>query len=369
MTVQESYAIVIGGGTMGLFTALNLAERGRSVTVLERGTVWGEASSVNAGSLGVQNKLLPLVPYAVAAFDVWAGLAKRLGRDVGYHRTGGYKVATSQDEVERLRSGFEAQLEVGLPLQWKSEDELRKEAPWMSEMVTAASYCELDGQASPTRLGPALMTAVRRSKVDIVERVQIGALKTNGSVTVETSRGVFHARNLVISAGGWSGRVAAMLGINLPVSLDVNMVSVTEPAPLTVGKMVTHARGILTVKQVANGSCLIGGGWQGIGSLDDMAKDVDVDQLTHNLVLANHVLPGLERLHILRSWAGYEGVSPDSLPYLGRLPGNDNIYVATCARGGFTLGPLFGQLLAELIVSGTTSMPIDGFNPGRFGNA
>ena len=368
MNRRDCDVVVIGAGTIGLFTALNLAERGRRVTVLERRTAWREASGVNAGSLGVQNKLVPLVPYTLASFEIWKTLERRLGRDIGYHRTGGYKVATSADEEERLRAGFEAQIAAGLRAEWKTAETLRREAPWMSDSVVAATYSDDDGHASPIRLGPALVDALRHAKVDLIEGVEILGMEANGGIRIDTKGEAFRAREIVIAANAWSARLAAMLGVSLPISLDVNMVSVTEPAPLTVGKMVTHARGILTVKQVANGSCLIGGGWQGVGTLDDMAKDIDFDQLTHNLVLASSVLPGLKKLHVLRSWAGYEGVSPDSLPYLGRLPGHERAYVAACARGGFTLGPLFGQLMAQLIVDGQPSIAIDGFNPGRFGN-
>ena len=369
MTAHRSDIIVLGAGTIGLFTALNLARCGRRVVVLERAIPWSEASGVNAGSLGVQNKLTPLVPYAIAAFAIWEDLARQLGCDIGYHRTGGYKIAMSPEQEDRLRASFDAQRDAGLDAQWKTARELRDEAPWLSDAVVAASFCESDGHASPICLGPALVEAVRREQVRLVEGVQILNIEAAGSVSIESTGETFAADELVIATGAWSGRVAAMLGVTLPVSLDVNMVSVTEPAPLTVGKIVTHAHGILTVKQVANGCCLIGGGWQGIGTLDSMAKEIDFDQLIHNLILARQALPGLSRLHLLRSWAGYEGVSPDSLPYLGRLPGRDNIYMAACARGGFTLAPLLGKLLAELIVEGRASMAIDDFNPGRFAHA
>jgi glycine/D-amino acid oxidase-like deaminating enzyme len=174
---------------------------------------------------------------------------------------------------------------------------------------------------------------------------------------------------LAITAGAWSGQCATLIGQHLPIALDVNMVSVTESAPPTIGNMTMHARGILTLKQVANKTCLIGGGWQGVGTLADCRKEIDYDQLVHNLRLAVRVVPGLAQLNILRSWAGYEGVTPDSLPYLGRLGDGPNVYCAACARGGFTLGPLLGQLLGELIATGKTSRPIDLFDPGRFGHA
>ena len=207
--------------------------------------------------------------------------------------------------------------------------------------------------------------AVEEAGVCVVEHAEVTGVNAR-NLCVDTTRGSFHGRSIAITAGAWSVQIAAMVGNALPISLDVNMVSVTEPAPRTIPQIITHARGILTLKQVSNGSCLIGGGWQGIGTLEDRRKDIDYDRLIHNLRLAARVIPGLAPLNILRSWAGYEGVTPDSLPYLGRLPGHSDIYIATCARGGFTLGPLMGQLLGEFITTGSTSRPIDLFNPGRF---
>jgi glycine/D-amino acid oxidase-like deaminating enzyme len=210
---------------------------------------------------------------------------------------------------------------------------------------------------------------VEKAGVAFVEDAQVQSIRQEGRICVDTSQGEFRGSQIAITAGAWSGHIASMVGVNLPISLDVNMVSVTEPAGPTIGNIVTHARGILTLKQVANGSCLIGGGWQGVGTLDDLRKDVSYDQIVHNLRLALRVIPGLRNLNVLRSWAGYEGVTPDSLPHVGRLPGRENIYCAACARGGFTMGPLFGRLLGEYILTGSTSKPIGIFEPGRFANA
>jgi sarcosine oxidase subunit beta len=366
---QGADVTLIGGGIFGLFAALTLAESGRDVILLDRSAVWSEASSVNAGSLGVQNKLRELVPYARWAWALWTGMADRLGADVGVTRSGGYKVAMTDTEAERLHDAAQEQRAQGLDIQMIDRVDLRERAPWLSSEVVAATYSPEDGYASPTLLGPALRAAVERAGVRIVEHVRIAEIRRRDGISVETDKGAFQSRVLGITAGAWSGQCAALLGQHLPMELDVNMVAVTESAPPTIGNITTHARGILTLKQVANKSCLIGGGWQGIGTLNDHRKEINYDQLVHNLRLAVRVVPGLSRLNVLRSWAGYEGVTPDSLPYLGQLGDEPAVFCAACARGGFTLGPLFGQLLGELITTGKTSRPIDLFNPGRFGDA
>lgn len=368
--VRKADVIVVGGGIFGLFCALTLAEAGTSVIVVDRSKSWSEASAVNAGSLGVQNKLPTLVPYTLWSWELWIQLEKRLGVGVGLRRDGGYKIAMTQTEAERLFQISHEQEQLGLTVERLAQNELRTRAPWISSECVAATFSPDDGYASPTLVGPALRRTAEELGVVIVEHADVYAIRHGNSLCVETSKGEFYGKKIAITSGAWSAKLAAMVGVDLPISLDVNMVSVTEPTPRQViPNIVTHARGILTLKQVANGSCLIGGGWQGIGTIDDSRKELDYDQLVHNLRLAMRVIPGLGQLNVLRSWAGYEGVTPDSYPYLGLLPGHRDIYCAACARGGFTLGPLMGQLLAELILSGCTSRPVNIFDPGRFSNA
>lgn len=360
---------IIGGGIIGLFAAVTLARHGYSVAVIDQGELWSEASAVNAGSLGVQNKLSALVPYSLWSWEIWQDLAKDLGIDAGVNRQGGYKVAMTEPEAERLHEVAQEQIGLGLTAELLTRQQIADRAPWLSAEVQAAAFSPDDGYASPTLMGPALLRAADKLGVRLYARTRVTGVEPGKTVELTSTAGTFAVGQLALATGAWTQKAAALLGAHLPVSIDVNMVSVTEPAPPTIKGLVSHARGILTLKQVANGSCLVGGGWQGIGTLDDRRKDVDHDQLVHNLKLALRVVPGLGRLNVLRSWAGYEGVTPDSLPYIGHIGSNPNIFVAACARGGFTLGPAIGRLLAELMTTGKTSRPIGIFDPSRFEHA
>ena len=359
---------IIGGGIVGLFTAFLLARSGRRVALFEQGEIWSEASAVNAGSLGVQNKLNPLVPYTLWSWEIWQKLATEFGIDAAVKRSGGYKIALTDEEAERLGHSAAEQARLGLTVEMLTRKQIEKQAAWLSAEVTAAAYSPDDGSASPTKLGPALAKAALACGVQIFSRTPVFDINPGPRVEINTSEGAYFASQLAITTGAWTQGVGAMLGATLPVELDVNMVTVTEPAAFTIGGLVSHARGILTLKQVANGSCLIGGGWQGVGTLEDRRKDIDHDQLVQNIRLALQVVPGLRQLNALRSWAGYEGVTPDSLPYIGHLGGQENIFVAACARGGFTLGPAMARLLSELMSKGRTTLPIDIFDPARFEN-
>jgi len=185
-------------------------------------------------------------------------------------------------------------------------------------------------------------------------------------VEVHTDGGILRAPHAVIAAGAWTNQVASLLELSFPLAVDVNMVSVTEPAPALIGHVVTHIRGILTLKQVGNGTCLIGGGWQGEGSLESGIKELGYDAFVQNLGLACRVVPGLRKLNLVRQWAGFEGVTPDSLPLFGTLPEHPGVVVCACARGGWTLSPVFGRMTAELITGRDTSFDVSSFTPARF---
>lgn len=358
--------VVVGAGVQGVSTALFLARAGRDVAVLERGDPWREASGVNAGSLAIQNKLLRLVPYAREAVRMWANFQTELG-EVGFVPSGGLRVAESDEEVVLLRQSSDQQRELGVEIEWLEGAALRRVAPWIGSSVLAATFCAEDSFGSPLPAGRTVLEAARKSGASLWPSTEVTAIRRRtGGFDIETTRGTVACETLVVAAGVWSGQIAQLLGVALPVGLDTNMLTITEPSGVVMDRIVTHIRGVLTLKQYPNGTCCVGGGWQGHGDIATRRKDLDYESLLHNMRVATAVVPGLADLQIVRCWAGLEGSTPDLLPLVGPLPGLPNAFLTACARGGFTLGPLLGRLLSELIVHGGPSMDIAAFDPGRF---
>lgn len=356
---------VIGGGIAGLSVALFLARDGAEVAVIERAETWSEASGANAGTLSLQVKILPVLALARHALTLWASL-RDLGIETGFARPGGLRVATSEAEVEALRRYAQRQADAGVTTSWLAGGCLRSFCPWLGSAVRAASFCGEDGFASPLLTGPSLLEAVRRAGATILTGAAISAIATERTgYRLDLPAGVLRCKVLVLAAGPWTADLARMLDVRLPLYVDVNMLSVTEPAPPLLDRVITHIGGVLSLKQHPNGTILIGGGWQGRGGYSPPRKEIDHERLIQNIRQAAAVVPALARLRLVRSWAGFEAVTADALPFLGGLPGHRNAFVSAGARGGFHLGLAQGQLLAQLIRRGRTDLPIAAFDPAR----
>lgn len=358
---------VVGGGLAGLATAWRLAQTGQRTVLLERRVPAGAASSANAGTLAIQNKRPPLLPFFRDALAEWARVAEELGTEIGYGKPGGFHIARSAEDAERLRKNHEIHGVLGLAGEWLDAKTARAEAPWLGGGIVAATCSPMDAYADPLRAGSAMAGAAQASGAAILNGTELRAAARDGSGwRLETSMGALRAGAVAIAAGPWTGRIAALFGANLPVHPSLIMLSVTEPAPRFMDRIVTHVAGNLTVKQVKNGSCLIGGGWPGAGDFDAERPGIDPLMLRHNLRLAADVVPGLANLRLARSWANFEAQTPDGLPICGAVPGLDGLFVVLPTAGGWTAAPLMGRLMARLIAAGETPATLAPAAPSRF---
>ncbi len=355
---------IIGGGIMGSTTGLHLARNGMRVVVIDRRGLCMEASGVNAGTLAIQIKLIALIPYAMRGRELWATTRDWLGCEVGYRIIGGLTLAFTEAETEMLDERMTARREAGAPIEIISAAQAREIEPELSDHAVAASYCSLDGYANSYMIGRAYRAALLGAGVDLREWKPMESIaRENGGFSVAIAGETIRAKRLVLAGGAWLNDALGHFGIQIPLNCRVNQVAVTERTRPILGSILGVATGLLTLKQASNGSVLIGGGWQGIGDSERGGVGIIPENLIGNLRLAAYAVPELAKSRIVRTWLGLEANVPDFMPLVGPLPGVDDAFVIGCVRGGFTIGPYMGQLLAQRILGNEPEMPL--FDPAR----
>jgi glycine/D-amino acid oxidase-like deaminating enzyme len=155
-----------------------------------------------------------------------------------------------------------------------------------------------------------------------------------------------------------------MLSLPVPVFGAPLQMVVTEPAAPLISGLVAHADRHLTLKQASGGSIIIGGGWTaGLDPVHGAPRPLRAS-LEGNLWIAQHVLPALRRLHVVRSWAAMN-IDIDGAPILGEDPRMPGLFHAVTSNG-YTLGPIMGRMTADLIRHGRTDRDVAAFSIGRF---
>ena len=219
----------------------------------------------------------------------------------------------------------------------------------------AAAVCTvaIDGQAEAVATVGAWATAARRVGVRIEEGVGAESLVVEGRrvVAVVRSDGARLPCDTALVAGGaWSGPLLAKIGVKLPFHGRGLQMILTDRAPASLTPVVGCFGRPLSLKQLADGAYLIGGGWPARVPDETVNRwEVLDDSVRGSLEVARTVYPPLAARSVARSWAGIEAFTPDDLPVLGPVAGLDGLLVAAGFSGhGFALVPTVGDVLARL---------------------
>jgi len=356
---------VIGGGVMGCTVALQLARAGMQVAVLDsRSGLCTQASGVNTGHVALMDGRPYRVPHVLRSMDLWQQAACWLGADVGWRDRMGLKLAFTEAEAEELAQQVAETRGQGGVAEMVGANRARQIEPAVSGRVLAAAWTPREGHANPLLLASAFSAALAQAGVAVKLDAAVQGIDSGPPFAVETPAGTIRARRLLLAAGVWMGPLARMLGVDLPMVCRVSQVTVTERQPPLIAAMLGVASDTLSLKQVTNGTVMIGGGWQGIGNPVEGPREVIPEHVVGNLRLACAAVPALAQARAVRTWLGLEARASDNLPLAGALPGVANGYVLGAVHTGFALSPAMGQMMADAIAG--RAAPPAAFDPGRF---
>ena len=361
--------VIAGGGVIGSAIAYYLTGAGAEVVIVERGELAGEASGAAAGLLIPPDRAAAPGPFrdiCLASLAEYRSIIERVQRESGVDvqclASGILVVAQSPDRVEMLQAHARRQTKNGIPTRWVGNEELRELEPALSPRILGAVYSHGELNVDPGQVTRAFAHAAKAGGADLRTGTMLTGFLGRGPniFGVSTNVGdITEVDCIVLAAGPWTQVLAQRLGANVPT-------------PPRRGQMIAYRS--LAVKHAIWGEDgylvpKVGGVLYAGATVEDVGfrKRTTPRALAALRQMAATLVPGLRKAEIASEWAGLRPGSPDDLPIMGRLPGRENVYVATGHfRNGILLAPITGKLMSQLICEGRTEMPLGPFSPRRF---
>jgi glycine oxidase len=361
--------LVIGGGIIGCSIAWRLAQAGMKVAVLDRSEPGAEASSAAAGMLAPLGEMVTPQPFSelcVASRNLYPRFAAEIeessGHHVGYRSDGSLLVALKEELEEELTEVHRTQTAQGFTLHPLTAAEVHDRGPGLSSEIRRGLFIPGDHWVDNERLMRALLVVCRRTRVHIKAGCAVHRFHTRGD-HIESIAGAsgdtFTAKTYVLAAGCWSGEVAGGLGIHVPIiPCRGQMMEFEAPRELP---FVVRA-GIHYLVPRPERRLLLGTTAEYTG----FEKAVTAQGLLSILEGAVRLAPLAGESRFLRAWAGLRPDTADHLPILGYGKIENLVFATGHFRNGILLAPVTAEIIADLILKGSTSQPIEAYRPTRF---
>ena len=375
-----SRVVVVGGGVIGSSIAyfLRASDPTVDVTVIERDPTYARSSSaLSAASIRQQFSTPLSIQMSLYGIEFLRSIGERLCIDgakpsIDLHE-GGYLFLATRAGVGTLRENHALQQSLGANISLLDRDALQTRFPWLNTDDLAAGAYGETGEGWFDGYG--LVQALRKKAQALGARyvaAEVTAMRRDGKRVTEvvTSSGETYACDVVVNAAGaWSRKVAAMVGIDIPVfARRRSIFNVSSPAQLEHCPLLIDPTGVYFRPEGKSFICGTS------PSADNDPDDLPLDEVDHALfddviwpTLA-HRVPQFEALRVQNCWSGYYEYNVfDQNAIIGYHPDVDNCIFANGFSGhGLQQGPATGRGISELILHGRyTSLDLSSLSFAR----
>lgn len=343
--------LVIGGGVIGCAVARALARPGRSVVLVDRGAIGGEASSAAAGVLSVASGSDdgPRLALRRASLDRFPSLAAALrdetGADVELDLDGVLVPCLDEAAEAEQRAQIGRRRAIGLRAEWLDAAALRAAEPAANPLARGAALYAEDGRVASDRLVEALAASARLRGTHLLPGVEVQSVERRGDRIdrVRVGDATVSPGTVVLAAGAWSARIPGIAPAPPVVPVRGQMLALRSPAG-AVRHVVFDGDGCLTPRR--GGEVLVGGTVEDAG----FEKAVTLAGIRRLMEDVERLVPAGLAWPVLRAWAGLRpGTSADG-PVIGRHAELQNLVVATGHhRNGILLAPVTADAVAAML--------------------
>jgi sarcosine oxidase subunit beta len=370
--MQTADVVVVGAGINGASTAYNLAKRGAGTVVLiEKQLLASGGTGRSAAIIRQHYSTEELVKMVRRSTELFHHFDDEVGGDSGFVNTG-WAFLVPEDVSEGLTANLEMGRRLGVDVREISKEDLLEMEPRIElGDVFRIAYEPGSGYADPRATTHSYVRRFVELGGQLKQLCAVTGLRLEGDriAEVETEAGPISTGVVVNAAGPWSGRLAAMAGVTLPIEVTREeeiiyaTAAVGGPPRLCFSDM---AKAIY-YRPDGRDNTLVGRGfpkeYEHVNP-DGYDQEVDVSFIAEAERLFHQRLPALASSLALNSYTGLYDVTPDWHPVLGRVEGIEGFYLCAGFSGhGFKIGPAVGELMAEEVVDGGAHT----VDLGRFG--
>ncbi|HUF04230.1 MAG TPA: FAD-dependent oxidoreductase [Aridibacter sp.] len=361
-------ALIIGAGIVGAACADRLTSEGLSVCVIDGPNTFAPATAAGMGHIVVMDD--SEAQFALTAFSqkLWDELAEGLPSEAEFENCGTLWIAADEEEMAEAKRKRACYSERGVTAEILDERALRKAEPGLREGLAGALLVPGDSVVYQPVVSKFLLDrAVSRGAAFYdYELMEV----TRGGTSLNTFGDRWAAGVVVLAAGCGSGRAVPELKIRPRKGHLV----ITGRTDATVNHQLVElgylksAHGTdedsvaFNIQPRKTGQLLIGSSRQ-YGAED---SSVDFGIVAKMMARAVEYFPSAASAHATRIWTGFRPATPDGLPYIGKVPGYENVYAATGHEGlGITTSLGTAALIGDEILGRDSAIPQEPYSPAR----
>jgi sarcosine oxidase, subunit beta len=335
--------VVVGGGIMGACTAYELARAGESTVLLEAGTF----ADPRAGT--AKSAAIVRMHYSNPEVVQMAVTSRAAFMEQPFYERCGWLFLVDEKHAAAARRNREMQQHEGA-----LSDEIDPQDFGIEADGIAYALFEADsGFADPVAATRFYVDAARREGADVREHAAVDDVELARGVRVEGTW--IEAENIVVAAGAWSKRLAATVGLDLPLEFPREQeVLFATSGGTSFPHAVSSQADAAYFRPAGDGSLLAGRGYPKDYELVDPERYDETADAAFEEDLRTRLCTRLRALGGLTAVGGTVGlyeVTPDWHPILGAVDGYDGLFLATGGSGhGFKIGPAIGELVAGAVL-------------------
>jgi len=375
---EKTYdAIVVGGGSVGVPSAYNLAKRGLKVLAIDRRSAVGQGDNKAAiGGIRATHSDPAKIVLCSRSLEQMSTWKETHGTDVGW-KPGGYAFPVYDEKLEAtLRGLFPVQHKYDLEIDWVDADDLAELVPGIQrENLRGGTYSPNDGQLSPLKVPVAFQRAAQESGAEFVFNEKAVGYEVEGGAIkgVRTENGTYSAPIVVVATGADAAGDGELLGIDIPVNPDSHEAGITAPVEHFLKPLIVDMR---PGPEGKTANFYFGQNDEGqiifCYTPSELFPGKNRESLSEFLpILAGRMIsliPRMRHLLVRRVWRGLYPMTPDGVPIIDNVPEIKGLTLAVGMCGqGFMLGPGVGQEVAALAIDGKTSLPDEAHDKIRYG--